>query len=122
MKQVYVRKWSETVEAGHSKYVFSEKIRPGHVLHVHNCFAHAPERGVNDIIWLGIRNGGEDILVRARGGKIEKEGMSALRDFYVGEGDQVFAYFPDSENTNTIELHVIGILYPLEEWRTLNKT
>jgi len=121
MKQVYARKWSETVDASHSKYVFSDKIKPGYVLHVHNCFAHAPERAVNDIIWMGVRNGGEDIIVRARGGKIEKEGMSALNDFFVGESDQVFAYFPDSEDTNTIELHVIGVIYALDEWRKLTR-
>lgn len=119
MKQVFARKWSETVEDGHSKYVISSKVDPGHVLHVHNCYAHAPERELNDITWIGVRNGGQDILVRARGGAIAKEGMSALRDFFVGEGDQVFAYFPDSDNTDTIELHVIGILYTLAEWKKI---
>ena len=119
MKQIYCEKWSETVETSHSKYVFSDRVRPGHVLHVHNCYAHAPEREVADITWLGVRNGGQDILVRARGGAVAKEGMSALRDFYVGEGDQVFAYFPDSDNTDTIELHVIGIMFTLDEWRKI---
>jgi len=119
MKQIYCEKWSETVDASHSKYIFSDRVKTGHVLHVHNCFAHAPEREVNDISWLGVRNGGQDILVRARGGAVAKEGMSALRDFYVGEGDQVFAYFPDSDNTDTIELHVIGIMFTLDEWRKI---
>jgi len=119
MKTVYARKWSESVDASHSKYVFSERINPGHVLHVHNCYAHAPEREVSDITRIGVRNGGQDIFVRVRGGAIAKEGMSALRDFFVGEGDQVFAYFPDSDNTDTIELHVIGILYSLDEWRKM---
>lgn len=118
MAQIYARKWSETVEAGHSKYVFSERIPAGHVLHVKNCFAHAPEREANDIIKLGVRNGGVDVLVRARGGAVAKEGMSALCDFPIGESDQVFAYFPDSDNTDTIELHIIGELYRLEEWRS----
>ena len=119
MKQIYCEKWSETVDASHSKYVFSDRVKPGHILHVHNCYAHAPERAINDITWLGVRNGGQDILVRARGGAIAKEGMSALNDFYVGEGDQAFAYFPDADNTNTVELHVIGVLYTLDEWRKI---
>ena len=119
MGQIYCEKWSETVDASHSKYVFSNKVRPGHVLHVKNCFAHAPEREINDIIQMGVRNGGQDILVRSRGGAIAKEGMSALNDFYVGEGDQVYVYFPDSDDTDTIELHVIGVLMTRDAWRQM---
>lgn len=119
MKQVYCEKWSETVGASHSKYVLSDKIPPGNMLHVHNCYAHAPEREVADIIRIGVRNGGQDILVRAHGGVTAKEGTCSLNDFFVGEGDQVFAYFPDSDSTDTIELHVIGILYSLDEWRKI---
>lgn len=117
MRQIYLNKWSETVVDGHSKYVLSDPIRPGEILHVHNCYAHAPQRNTSDIIHLGVRNGTGDILVRARGGAVAKEGMSALNDFFVGEGDQIFAYFPDAANTHTIELHVIGCLLSLDEWR-----
>ncbi|MBA7494447.1 hypothetical protein ES702_05023 [subsurface metagenome] len=117
MRRVYIEKWSETVDAAHSKYVFSDRVDPGYVLHVHSCYAHAPQRAANAIIWLGVRDGVKDVLVRARGGAIAKEGMSALRDFFVGEGDQVFAHFPDSVGGNTIELHVIGCLISLDEWR-----
>lgn len=119
MKIVYAEKWSETVNSSHSKYIFSKRIPPGNMLHVHNCYAHAPEREVSDIIWIGVRNGGQDILVRARGGAATKEGMCSLNSFFVGEGDQVFAYFPDADNTDTIELHVIGVLYSLDEWRKI---
>jgi len=121
MRRMYIDSWSEKLIAGHSGYVFSERVRTGEVLHVQNCYAHAPQRGVNDIIWLGVRNGSKDVLVRARGGKIEKEGMSALNDFLVGEGDQVFAYFPDAEDDDTGELHIIGVLYDLKSWRTFGE-
>jgi len=119
MKQIYARKWSGTVDASHSKYVFSERIPPGDMLHVHNCYAHAPEREANDTCRIGITNGGQNILVRARGVPANSRGLSTLNSFFVGEGDQVFAYFPDADNTDTIELHVIGILYSLDEWRKL---
>jgi len=117
MRQIYINKWSEVVDATHSKYVLSDFIKPGEILHVHNCFAHAPEREVSDIIHMGVRNGVGDVLIRARGGAIAKEGMTNLNDFFVGEGDQVFAYFPDSDNTDTIELHVIGCLLSIDEYR-----
>lgn len=117
MALLYAERWSETVDASHSKYVFSDRVKSGHVLHVNTCFCHAPERDANDIIKLGVRNGGTDILIRSRAGAIAKEGMSSLRDFNVGEHDRVFAYFPDAENDDTIELHIAGCLRTLEEWR-----
>lgn len=117
MRRVYIEKWSETVVAGHSKYVFSDRVDPGHILHAHNCFAHAPERETNDIIQIGVRDGGRDILLRSRAGAIAKEGMSSLTDFFVGEGDQIFAYFPDADETDTIELHVVGCLLSVDEYR-----
>jgi len=119
MKQMYARKWSETVDASHSKYIFSDRVDPNYILHVLSCYAHAPERVASDVTWIGVRNGGQDILVRARGGIAQHEGLSTLNDFFVGEGDQVFAYFPDADDTNTIELHVIGILISLDEWRQM---
>lgn len=119
MRQIYARSWSEKIVDGHSKKVISSRIAPGKVLHVHNCFAHAPEREVNDEVTLSVINGGKNIIIRSRGGAVAKSGMSALNDFFVGESDQICAYFPDSDNTDTIELHVIGCLMTLDEWRQM---
>lgn len=119
MRRIYVEKWSETVKDGHSKRVTSDRIDPGMVLHVLNCFAHSPEREVNDVTTMYVRNGGQDIIIRSRGGAIAKSGMSALNSFFVGEGDCVCAYFPDADNTDTIELHVIGYLESLDVWRQM---
>ena len=117
MRQLYINKWSDVIDATHSKYILSDVVTPGYVLHVHSCFAHSPDREVNDIIQMGVRNGVGDVLVRARAGAIAKEGMSALRDFFVGEGDQIFVYFPDSDNGDTIELHIVGFLVSLDDFR-----
>jgi len=117
MRRIYIEKWCETVNTAPLKYVFSSPVPAGHILHVHNCYAHAPERDQNEIIWLGVRDSGRDSLVRARAAGIAAEGMSARRDFLVGEGDQIFAYFPSAETTDKIELHVIGCLIPLDEFR-----
>jgi len=117
MRQIYIHKWSEKIGAGHSGYILSDTVRPGQVLHVHTCYAHAPERGPNEIIWLGVRNGVGDVLIRARAAGVAAEGMSARRDFFVGEGDQIFAYFPSAESGDTLELHVVGCLVDLASWR-----
>ncbi len=117
MRRLYCESWSEKLGADPSKYIFSDRVSPGQILHVHTCFAHAPEREALELIWLGIRNGGKDIIVRARGPAAAAEGMSARRDFFIGEGDQIFAYFPSAAENDTIELHVVGCLMDLEDWR-----
>lgn len=119
MRILYTESWSEKLGADHSKYIFSDRIPQGHVLHVHTCFAHAPEREATELIHLGVRNGGKDILVRARGPAVAAEGMSARRDFFVGEGDQIFAYFPSAAENDTIELHIIGHLMAFKDWRDM---
>ena len=121
MKQIYCEKWSETVNSSHSKYVLSDRIPSKQVLRVHSCYAWAPEREVGDRVHLGVKNGGVDVLARARGSGAVKDGMSVLNGFAVGEGDQVFAYFPDADNTDTIELHLIGVLYSLDAWQKLKE-
>jgi len=66
---------------------------------------------------MGILDAGRQIILRSRGCAIAKEGMSALKDFFVGEGDKIFAYFPDATGDDPIELHVVGVLLSLDEWR-----
>jgi hypothetical protein len=117
MGQIYIEKWSETIVSGHSKYVFSDRVQVGHILHVQSCYAYDADLAQNDIIKIGVRNGGVDVLARAHVKTAKDVGMSALNTFFVGEGDLVFAHFPQALNTNTIELHVIGELFRLEEWR-----
>ena len=119
MATLYTRTWIEVVEAGHSKYVWSDRVPAGMVLLVYNCFAHASEREANDIAQIGVRNGGQDTVVRCRANNVAGEGTSALNHFPVGETDQIYAYFPDSDNTDTIELHVIGVLMPRDEFRQM---
>ena len=117
MRRIYIKKWCETANSAPSLYVLSDPIKPGWILHVHNCYAHAPERAANEIVQIGVRNGGVDVLIRSRGAGITAEGMSARRDFFLGEGDQVFAYFPSATATDKIELHVVGCLIPLAAFR-----
>lgn len=120
-RYMYLECWSETVTAGHSKRVYSDRVPAGYVLHVMNCYAHVPERIQGDLVWIGVESGGKDCLVRSRGGDKAKEGMSALQPFLAGEGDRVFAYFPDADETDTVALHVNGFMIPTKEWRDLTE-
>ena len=117
MRQIYIRKWSETFVTSPSGYVYSDRIKAGQILHVHNCFAYSPQFDVNEIIMLGIKTGGSTVLIRARSPGVAAEGMSALKDFFCGEGDEIYAYFPNASGTDVMELHVIGCLMSLDEFR-----
>jgi hypothetical protein len=117
MRIVFCQKWGRTVAATDDRYVKSDRIRPGYVLHVMSCFAHAPEREALDVLKLCVRSGGQDVCIRSRAANLAKTGMSALNSFLVGEGDQVMAYFPDSDTGDTIELCINGFLIPIVEWR-----
>jgi len=121
MKQIYTEKWSETVVASHSKYVFADKVKPGMILHVTNCFAYAPEREASDEAHIGVQNGATKVIVRARKEAAVGFGVSAYNDFYVGEGDRIYGYFPDADNTDTIEIHVIGVLMTVDDFRSMRE-
>ena len=116
MRQIYSRSFTVTFSTGDSGYVFSEKIDPGYVLHVHSCCAYSTGRGASDDVVIGIRNGGQDIVLTAQAPLAAQLGVDTPTDFYVGESDQVFAYFPDAGNGETIGIHLNGVLIPLEEW------
>ena len=121
MKQVYVRSWSDTFTTGDSGYIYSKRISPGKILHVHNCFAYTPEAALNDVIHIGVVNGGEKTAVYIKQCLTQDLGFSALNDFFVGEGDQVYGYFPQAADGETIEIHLVGVLYSLDDWRKMTE-
>lgn len=119
MKQVYSRSFTVTFLSGDSGYVFADRIDPGHILHVHSCSAYSPARHASDNAIIGIRQGGQDIIVTAQAPLAAQDAIDASNDFFVGESDQIFAYFPDARNTDLIGIHINGILLPLSEWEGL---
>jgi hypothetical protein len=119
MRQIYCRSFTVIFTTGDSGYVFAEKIDPGQVLHVHACFAYAPEREANDNIIIGVRNGGQDIVLNAAATLAVQRGLNTPTDFFIGEGDQLYAYFPNVDNTDSIGIHVNGVIMDRKEWELL---
>lgn len=119
MRQVFNRAFQTTFATGDTGYVLSERIDSGYILHVHACFAYAPDRDANDRIIIGIRNGGLDVILKALSPLATQEGDAVATDFYVGENDQVYGYFPDSENGDTIGINLNGVLIPRRLWEHL---
>ncbi|TES93560.1 MAG: hypothetical protein E3J94_01290 [Desulfobacteraceae bacterium] len=121
MKQIYTRIFTVTFSTGDSGYVYADKISPGNVLRVETCFAYAPERAASEEIILGIKDGAENIIIRATAPLAAQKGVSTENPFSMGEGDQLFAYFPSAEDADQLGIHVIGVLYSLDEWRKIRE-
>jgi hypothetical protein len=116
MRQIYSRSFTVTFTTGDSGYVFAEKIDPGFILHVHSCCAYSPQRELSDDVIIGIRNGGEDVVLTGQAPLAAQRSVDVPNPFFVGEGDQVFAYFPDVDNGDSIGIHINGVLLTLSEW------
>lgn len=119
MRQIYSRSFTVTFSTGDSGYVFADKIDPGYILHVLSCVGYSPEREASDDVILGIRNGGQDIFLTAQAPLAAQRGVDTPTDFLVGESDQVFAYFPDADDTDKIGIHLNGVLIHLREWEAM---
>lgn len=117
MRTVYCEKRGRKVAATDNRYVLSDRVRPGQILYILNCYVHAPENATHDVLQLGVRSGGQDVMVRCQAMAAQAHGLSSLNPFLVGEGDFVYAYFPDSDTNDIIELHINGIIMSLEDWR-----
>jgi hypothetical protein len=116
MRQIYNRSFAVVFTTGDSGYVFSDKMEPGDVLEVKSCCAYSSSRDANDDVVIGIRNGGQDVILTAKAPLAAEWGVETQTPFLLGESDQAFAYFQDADNGCTLEIHINGILTPLKEW------
>lgn len=116
MRQIYSRSFTATFATGGSGYVFADRIDSAYVLHVLSCTAYSPQRVASDGVIIGIRNGGQDILLTSQRPLAAQRGVDTPTPFLVGELDQLFAYFPDCDNGDSIGIHINGILILLKDW------
>jgi hypothetical protein len=116
MRQILSRRYAVTWTTGASAYVYSDQVPPGYVVHVKSCVAYSELRDASDDVVIGYTDGGEKIIVTAMATLAAQFGIAAQNDFYVGEGDKVFAYFPDVENNDVIELHINGMLLTVADF------
>lgn len=116
MRQVLTRKYSATFSTGGSTYVYSEQIPPGYVVHVKSCVAYCSTREASDDVLIGFTDAGREIFIAAMATLAAQCGIQALTDFYVGEGDKIFASWPDADDTDVLELHINGTLLPIADF------
>jgi len=120
--RLYANQWKEVMSAVPSLRVYSDRVKPGHVLRVNGCFFHVPESAAGDPLTIYMQNGGQDIVLRSRAMTTNLDGMSIFNPFDMGEGDRLYGYAANAIVDESLILNIVGILYSLEEWRTLNKT
>lgn len=116
MRQLISRRYSTTWITGASKFIFSDPVPAGHVVHIKSCVAYSEKRDASDNVLIGYTDGGETIYVTAKATLAAQQGIEATNDFFVGEGDRAFGLFPDVENLDVIELHLNGTLLPIEDF------
>jgi hypothetical protein len=116
MRQALARSYAATFATGGSKYVYSEQVPPGYIVHVKSCLAYSENREASDDVIIGFTDAGKEIYVTAKATLAAARGIAADSDFYVGEGDKVFANFPDVDDGDKIELHINGTLITLAEF------
>jgi len=116
-RTLYARQWTETITAGHSLKVYSEKVPPGYVLKVNACFFHVPEAEASDQLMICLEDGGQNIVLRSRKSTTALSGISIFNPFPVGEGDRIWAYAKDADEGDALVLNIIGEMIPASEWR-----
>lgn len=116
MRQVLTRKYTATFSTGGSTYVYSEQVPPGYIIHVKSCLAYCEQREASDDVVIGFTDAGREIYLAARATLAAQRGVEAYKDFYVGEGDKVFASWPDADDADLLELHINGTLLPVADF------
>jgi len=116
-RTLYARQWTETITAGHSLKVYSDKVPPGYVLKVNGCFFHVPDAEASDQLTIYLEDGGQNIILRSRKSTTALSGISIFNTFPIGEGDRIWGYAKNADEGDTIVLNVVGEMIPVSEWR-----
>jgi len=117
VRYLYQMHWTEIVTTGHSKEVKSDLVKPGRILHVHNCYLHVPESAKNDVVTIYLHHGAQKHVLRSRARDQAKQGMSVLLPFCVGEHQYITGYAPQADNGDEITLGLCGEMRDLKKWR-----
>lgn len=117
MRYLYQNHWTETITAGHSKEVCSDKVKAGWLLYVHSCYLHLPEAKSGHVATIYLVYGARRHVLRSRARDAAKQGMSAILPFHVAEHQCVIGYAPEANIGDTIELGVCGEMVRLKRWK-----
>lgn len=116
-RHLYARQFTETVAAGHSLKVFSEKVDPRYILRIDACFFHVPESQINDVLMIYMENGGQDTIMVSEVVETAKNGLKLPTPLTIGEGDRIYGYSASADVGDSLVLSIAGKLIPVDEWR-----
>ena len=119
-KQVYLKKITRTEAATPTLYTKDEQIEPGKILVVRNLSVSWSDMATTEPGCFYIDDGGQKVFLgddvpAKEGGKASWSGHA-----FVGEGDLVGVYTPDSTSGNVISFDIVGELWDLKEWEKVS--
>jgi len=116
MRQVYTKEVRRTEASTPTLYTKDDRIEPGKILVIRNLAVSWSDMATTEPGCFYIDDGGtkvflgDDVPAKA-GGKASWSGKA-----FVGEGDFVGVYTPDSISADVISFFIVGELWDLKEW------
>jgi len=120
MKEIYTGKWTEIVTQAHDRYVWSDPIQNGKVLHVQNMYGHGHEREAKDRIKRGGRK-----MARLRYLSGRASGPIRARDFppsMTFTSENMISYsltFPTQMTRTPLSCMLSGVLMDRDDFRLM---
>ena len=116
MRQVYLKEIVRTEAATPTYYTQDDQIKPGKLLVVRNLSVTWSGFGTNETGQFYIQDGGRKIFLGEdvpdrQSGHAFWEGIA-----FVGEGDSIGVYTPNSANGDVIYFDIGGELWDLKDW------
>jgi hypothetical protein len=116
MRQVYVKEVIRTEAATPTYYTKDDPVKPGKVLKVLSLALTWDGFKTSENAQFFIEDAGTKIYFGEDAPVKESGHAFWTGEVYVGEGDRVAAYTPDSASADEIHLFIIGELWDLKDW------
>jgi len=116
MRQVYLKQIKRTEASTPTYYTKDDQVKPGKLLVIRNLSVTWSAMATTESGQFYIENGGQNIFLgddvpSVTGGKACWSGQA-----FVGEGDKVAVYTPDSASADVIYFDIVGELWDLKDW------
>jgi len=116
MRQPYLKHITRVEAATPTYYTYDERVDPGKILVIRNLCASWSDMATTESAQFFIKTGQGNIFLRddlpsVTGGKPRWSGQA-----FVGEGQQIGVYTPDSAASDVIYFDIVGELWDLKDW------
>ena len=119
MKRVYLKEILRTEASTPTNYTKDDQVKPGNLLVVKSLALTWSGMKTTETAQFYIQDGGQQIFIGedvpdCQGGHAFWQGEA-----FVGEGDLIGAYTPDSVDGDVIIFDIVGELWDLKDWEKM---